>query len=418
MTDSGPHSRIAFLRSRVFDGEAIRPGQLTVLVEDGLITGVDEGRPAPEGFEVIDLAGRTLMPGLIDAHFHCNSPDIDVARADAMSPSLMAQYARTYLEDALDRGFTTVRDAAGADAGLVQAIEKGLIRGPRLYVSGQALSQSGGHGDFETGFQICDCHGYSGYLTRVVDGVDEVRRQVRRTLRQGAHHIKLMMSGGILSPTDPIWMDQFSDEEVRAAVEETARKRAYVMAHALNASSVRRCAALGVRSIEHGFQVDAETAAVVASSPSFLVPTLSIINALSEPEAEMPDWAREKALVVVEGAFKAVEECVRAGVKLGFGTDLIGAFHGRESNEFLLRGRVSPPLSVLRSATSINAELMMLAGEIGVVRPGARADLIVVDGDPLADLHLLAEPSTGLSAVMKDGHFVRRSVSLGDEKGR
>ncbi len=387
---------------QLFDGQARRTGRYAVRIVGERIDAVGPAGLGHEGDEIIDLDGRMVMPGLIDAHFHCNSPSIDVASTDRMPPSQMAQYARRYLEDALKAGFTTVRDAAGADVGLVRALQEGLINGPRLYVAGKALSQTGGHGDFKVGYHLCDCGAYSGYLSQVVDGPDAIRQLVREHLRNGAHQIKIFVSGGVLSPTDPLWMDQFTDDEVRAAVEEAQRWRTYVMAHAVSATSIRRCVELGVRSIEHGLQIDAPTAELIAGSQSFVVPTLAIYNSLSRPDLKLPPWALEKAARVVEDAARSLEACRAAGVRLGLGTDLLGILHGSETNELLLRTELGSALETLVSATAINAEIMMLGDEIGRVAPGLLADLLVVDGDPTVDIGLLANGER-LVLVMRGG---------------
>jgi imidazolonepropionase-like amidohydrolase len=409
---------LAFTNATVFDGHDLLNQPQTVILDGERIAAVDAHAPIPAGAQVIDLEGKTLIPGLIDAHFHCNSPEIDITRADVMPASLMSQYAARYLENALESGFTAVRDAGGADAGLARAVENGLIRGPRLFVCDRGLSQSGGHGDFGSRFPICPCHQYSGYISRVVDGVDEVRRTVRQQLRDGAHQIKLFVSGGILSPTDPIWMDQFTDTEIRAAVEEAQRWHTYVMAHALSTSSIRRCIALGVRSIEHGMQIDAATADALASSDCFVVPTLSIFHALSSGSTDMPPWALEKARGAEEEATRSLEQCLRAGVKLGLGTDLLGTLHGTESSELLLRARVGGALHTLRSATSVNATLLNMGDRLGAIRVGYYADLLVVDGNPLQDLSLLAAPAKGIVAILKGGEFVRNPLASRPGSGR
>jgi imidazolonepropionase-like amidohydrolase len=403
---------LTLFNCRLFDGHNWHGDERFVVTISGeRISAVERmaGAAVPEGW--IDLGGRTVMPGLIDAHFHCNSPDLNVSSTDSMPPSLMAQYARKYLEAALDAGFTTVRDAAGADVGLVSAIAAGVIDGPRLFVAGKALSQTGGHGDFAQGYQICECSPYSGYLSQVVDGPDAIRKLVREHLRNGAHQIKIFVSGGVLSPSDPIWMDQFTDEEIRVAVEEAERRRTYVMAHAVSGSSIRRCARLGVRSIEHGLQIDAETAAVVADAQAYVVPTLTVYDSLVRPDLNLPPWAVEKARKVVDDAARSVEACVAAGVPMGLGTDLLGMLHGCETNELMLRSAVDGSLSTLRSATSINAAILMQAEEIGSVQSGRFADLLIVDGDPVADIGLLTPDRKTVNAIIRGGRVARGSLS-------
>jgi len=404
--------RFRLNNAKLFDGERdFAKHLMSVTVAADRIEIVEPAHEPEPGERVFDLEGMTLMPGLIDAHFHANSPSLDVAVADGTAPSHLAQYARLYLEDQLSRGFTTVRDAGGADPGLSQAVEEGLIAGPRLFVSGRAISQSGGHGNFHKGYEPCGCTGYAGSLACVIDGADNMRRHVRQQLHEGVHQIKLFMSGGVLSPSDPIWMDQFTDEEVRAAVEESARRRTYVMAHAHAPSAIRRCAELGIRSIEHGSLLDATTARIVADHGCYITPTLCIIDYVSNERSGLPPFMLEKARAAAESAAEAVRHAETAGIKLGLGTDLLGEAHGLELVELRLRARISGNLSTLRSATSINAEMMQLSGEIGTVRPGAFADLLIVDGDPIADIEVLVSSDQALRAVFKGGRLMRGALA-------
>ena len=405
--------QLVFTNASVFDGcDGQLQRNLNISVADGLIDSVAAAPvPVRDGEERIDLQGKTLMPGLIDAHFHCNSPSFNIASVDKMHSSYLAQFARQYLEDSLLRGFTTVRDAGGADRGLVQGIESGLIKGPRVLISGRALSQTGGHGDMRPGDeqQLCGC-GYRGSLSAVVDGADQMRKAVREQLRQGAHQIKIFVSGGVLSPTDPIWMNQFCDDEIRAAVEEAATRRTYVMAHAHTAEAVYRCAKNGVRSIEHGTLTDPKTAEFVAEKGAFVVPTLTVIDGLLNGPVELPKAAQEKLKSVSDQAFQAVEYCQAAGVKLGLGTDLFGELHGMEAQELVLRGQISGAVEALRSATSVNAELINMKDQLGVIKAGAIADLIVVDGDPLGDINVLTQPTEKMPFIMQAGAIVKNTL--------
>ena len=407
---------IVFEGCRVFDGVSADPREnATVVVEDGRIKEVADGAVrAPADAERVACAGRTLMPGLIDAHFHALLMDLNIPSLDDLPASLIYQHARHSLEGALRRGFTTVRDAGGADLGLALAVERGLIAGSRVLFSGRGLSQTGGHGDMrsQTRFEPCGCAGYHGIITQVADGVDAVRQAVREELRKGAHQIKMMVSGGVLSPTDPIWMDQYSDEEIRVGVEEAATRRTYVMAHSHTASAVRRCAALGVRSIEHGTQIDAEAAEVAAEAGAFVVPTLVTIFAMLESGAEfgLPKIFADKLQGLGDDGLRSLEICQAAGVPMGFGTDLLGPLQDRQSQEFLIRSEVLEPVDVLRSATSINAALVQRSGELGTIAPGAIADILVVDGDPLSDLGLLQEQGRHIPVIMKDGRFHKNAL--------
>ena len=407
---------IVFEGCRVFDGASAEPREdATVVVEDGRIKEVADGAlGVPADAERVACGGRTLMPGLIDAHFHALLVDLNIPALDDMPASLLYQHARHNLEGALRRGFTTVRDAGGADLGLALAVERGLIAGPRILFAGRGLSQTGGHGDMrkQTRFEPCGCAGYHGPLTQVADGVDAVRQVVREELRKGAHQIKMMVSGGVLSPTDPIWMDQYSDEEIRVGVEEAATRRTYVMAHAHTASAVRRCAELGVRSIEHGTLIDAEAAEAAAAAGAFVVPTLVTLFAMIESGDQfgLPKIFAEKLQGLGEDGLRSLDICRTAGVPMGFGTDLVGPLHDRQSQEFLIRGQVLPPVDVLRSATSINAALIQRSGELGTIAPGAVADILVVDGDPLGDLGLLQEQGRHIPVIMKDGRFHKNEL--------
>ncbi len=393
---------------RVFDGERLRSEpDLCIEVRDGRIAGIGPARDDQAAITTIDARDYTVLPGLIDAHFHAVSASLDVAAIDRMHPSHRALGARDHLEAALRRGFTAVRDAGGADIGLVRATAEGLIDGPRLLIAGKALSQTGGHGDMRPGesVQLCGC-GYSGALSAVVDGADAIREKVRDQLRQGANHIKLFVSGGVLSPTDPIWMDQFSDEEIRAAVEEAATRRTYVMAHAHTAQAAVRCARNGVRSIEHGTLMDRESADVVARAGAFVVPTMAIIESLRQTPLGLPAAALEKLAAIGDQAATAVAHCRAAGVKLGFGTDLFGPLRDQQSREFAVRGRHESALDILRSATSVNAELIGLQGEVGTLRAGAAADIIAISGDPVANIAVLADPQQNLKLVVHDARVI------------
>ncbi len=408
-------SGIIFNNCRIFDGADISPSAgMAVLVEDGRIREISDQLLTAANARIIDAAGRVLMPGLIDAHYHALLADLNVSNLDIMPPSLLHQHAHVNLKAALDRGFTSVRDAGGADIGLVRAVDEGLIKGPRIFHSGKALSQTGGHGDMRaaTHFEPCACATYHGPICVVADGVDEVRKAVREELRKGATQIKLMVSGGVLSPSDPVWMDQYSEAEIRAAVEEAATRRTYVMAHAHTASAARRCVDYGVRSIEHGTLIDLETAEYVAASDAYVVPTLSTIHMMKEkgPDLGLQKIFADKLGTLFEDAQQAVRVCQDAGVKLGLGSDLIGPLHEYQSMELALRAEITSPLDALRAATRTNAALLMREGVLGTIAEGAIADLLLVDGDPLENIDLLQHQGTHLSMIMKDGEIHKCTI--------
>lgn len=399
----------------MFDGTSdhLRDG-LEIHVEGTRIKEVAEKPLRVAGATVIDLGGRTLMPGLIDAHFHAYATSLDLGKACAVPLSLHALEAHVLLEQALARGFTTVRDAAGADVGLAIATERGLIKGPRIFYSGRALTQTGGHGDMRspTHFEPCSCAQIGNTMGCVVDGVDEVRKAAREELRKGAHQIKIFVSGGISSPSDPVWMRQFTDDEIRAAVDEAASRRTYVLAHAYTAESIARAVRCGVRSIEHGNLIDRAAAEVVRDHNAFVVPTLVTYEANHRfgAEAGAPAFMLEKLDEVRLAGLDALALLIDVGVKIGFGTDLLGQLHRYQSDEFTIRARVQKPADILRSATSINAALVQRSNELGVVRAGAIADLIVVDGDPIADIAVLTGQGERIPLVMKAGEIMKRAA--------
>ena len=404
-----------FRHGRIFDGIG---GELLegveVLVEGDRIAEVSDVPIRSRTAEVIDLQGRTLMPGLIDAHFHALAASPDLGAVENMPASLLAQHARLNLEATLRRGFTTVRDAAGADYGLARAIDAGLVEGPRLFYSGHALTQTGGHGDFrsyESEPAICSCGLGARRFSTVADGITEVRRAAREELRRGATQIKIMGSGGVSSPSDPIGNLQYSEEEIRAIVWEARSWGTYVMAHVYTPEAIRRCLEFGVRSIEHGNLIDTETAAFAADCGAFVVPTLATYDSLTRRGAALglPKVSLDKLGSVSDAGVASLEVLRGAGVKMGFGTDLLGAMHEDQLTEFEIRARVLPSIEILRQATSLNAELLGRPGELGTVVPGALADLIAVDGDPVADLGVLSGQGERITLVMKGGRIYKRT---------
>ena len=409
-------SQILFRNARVFDGRnAECPEGAEVLVENGTIREVSDRPIAAAGAQVIDVGGRTLMPGMVDAHVHAYASDVSVHKVEAHGEAYRSAYAARMLGHALDCGFTTVRDVGGGDYGLSQALADGLIRGPRFFYAGQFLSMTGGHGDFrqlhEHEHSNCACGAFNAFGV-IADGVDAVIRAAREELRRGAHCIKIMGSGGVVSPTDPIWMNQYREDEIRAIVNETAERRCYTAAHCHPASAIRRCTEYGVRSIEHGTLIDDETAELVAKTGNYIVPTMAIIFGLKEMGRELgfPEVSQRKVDVAYERALSGMDAMRRAGVKIGFGTDLLGKLHVTQCREFTIRREVFSPLEILRQTTSISAEMMMLEGRIGCVAADAHADLIVVDGDPLTDIGLLAAGGKNLRLIMRAGELVKNEL--------
>jgi imidazolonepropionase-like amidohydrolase len=404
-------NRTTFLNARIFDGvhDEYRD-ESVVVVEGDRIVAVERTPGQSITGDVVDVRGKTLMPGLIDAHCHVLGSSLKVTDIETHPMTYVASYGSKMLGHALDSGFTTLRDVAGGDAGIARAVADRLIRGPRVFFAGRALSMTGGHGDFRDPFsELGDCGCSSaGRLAIIVDGEDAVRAAAREELRRGAHCIKIMLSGGVLSPTDPIWMDQFTDREVVAAVEEAARRRKYVAAHCHPPSSIARAAKLGVRTIEHATLIDETSAAAVKSAGAYVVPTTVIVRALLDDAKAgvLPAWMSAKLAEVSDQSMRGLEMMERMGLKIGFGTDLLGHLHSRQTDEFHIRREVQSAFSILRSATSVNADILM-EPQLGRIQPGCYADLLIVDGDPLADINVLAQNGRRLTSIMKAGEFVK-----------
>jgi len=406
---------IRFTNCALIDGiHAERRDGMEVLVEDDRIKEVSHKPIKAPKADVYNVRGRTLMPGLIDAHMHAIASMVNLGRLNEQPDSLTALEAKDILEAMLMRGFTTVRDAGGADAGLAAAVDRGLVKGPRMFISGKALSQTGGHGDSRPvtlNLDTCACCQGGATLGRIADGVSEVRRAARDELRKGAKQIKIMASGGVASPNDPIWNLQYSEEEVRAIVEEAAHWKTYVMAHAYTAEAIKRAIDYGVRSIEHANLIDFAVAEHATRHGVFVVPTLVTYEALENEAAGLglPPASVAKIKDVSKSGLTALQHLKSAGTKIGFGTDLLGAMHRHQSREFIIRSAVQTPAEIIRSATTINAELLNMTGRLGVVAPGAYADLLVVNGNPLKNLKLLTEQGAHLAVIMKAGTFYKRA---------
>jgi imidazolonepropionase-like amidohydrolase len=406
---------LLFRNARIFDGtNADCPEGMDLLVADGLIQEVSSRPIAAPRARVIDVAGRTLMPGLIDAHLHAYCSDVSMQKVEAIGEPYRTAHAIRMLGHALDCGFTTVRDIGGGDYSLAKAIADGLVRAPRFFYAGKVLSMTGGHGDFRPleqkshHHELCSC-GIVNWACRMADGVDACIQAARDELRQGAHCIKIMGSGGVASPSDPIWMNQYREDEIRAIVNECAERRTYVAAHCHPASAIRRCVEFGVRSIEHGTLIDDDTARFVAERGAYIVPTMVVIFTLVEMGKELgfPAVSQEKAEYAYTQALSGMDKMRSAGVKIGFGTDLLGSTYVQECREFTIRSEVFSPLELLRQATSTNAEMMLQQGKLGCIAPGAYADLLVVDGDPLQDISLLAANGKNLRMIVRGGEVVK-----------
>jgi len=409
--------RLVVRDANLFDSEAgvMRPGTTIIVEGDRIATVTQEPVRVDDAAELIDAGGRAVLPGLIDAHVHVVATSHDLAGLALQPASLVTAESAQVMRAMLLRGFTTVRDAAGADHGLQTAVARGLFSGPRLFIAGQPISQTGGHADMRPkGVRtemFCACAGL-GLAGAIADGVGEVRRAVREQVRQGANQIKIMAGGGVSSPTDPIDGTQFSMEELRAAVEEAEAANLYALAHAYSPRAVTRAVQAGVRSIEHGNLIDEATVREMKRHGAYLVPTLSTYAALAE-EGQRLGWSADmlaKLDIVRERGLHALQLARAEGVPVVFGTDLLGRMHDRQSGEFALRAPVVPPLELLRSATFVAARVMGRERQVGAIVPGAWADLLVVDGDPEASLDMLAAPDAGIRVLVQGGLSIKNTL--------
>jgi imidazolonepropionase-like amidohydrolase len=398
-TGSEPHERA----SVVVEGERIREVRL------------GGTRPTGAHDAVVNCAGMTLLPGLTDAHVHIGAVDVNILDQHREYPSnLVALMMARILEDTLKQGFTTVRDAGGTDWSFKAAVERGIVEGPRLLVSARPLSQTGGHGDkrrmSETQAPEIFCP-TAGMRSVVCDGADEVRRATREQLRMGADQIKVMASGGAMSPADELSATQYTLEELCTAVEEAEAARTYVMAHAYNDASVRNCLESGVRSIEHGNLIDEQTAHLIAETGAYLVPTLVTYEALSEEGKSygVPEENIRKIDEAHEHGITALRHAYEAGVKIASGSDLLGHLQDRKARELEIKTEIMSPMESLVSATRTNAELFGMESEIGTVEEGKLADLLVVEGNPLENIAVL-QKRDNLRLVMKGGRILKSDL--------
>lgn len=364
----------------------------------------------------IDLGGRIVMPGLIDCHVHVTAASVDLGASAMLPDSFAALKAAEIMRGMLQRGFTTVRDLGGADHGLVRAVEEGLIPGPRLIICGKALSQTGGHGDFRGRYddRQKEYHGRRiGSMARICDGVDAVRNACREEIKAGATFIKIMANGGVSSPTDPISFLGFSRDEIAVAVEEAANAQTYVAAHLYTDEAIRRAVELGVKSVEHANLVEPQTAELMAAKGVFVCPTLITYEALRREGASLgfPKDSIIKIEDVRERGLKSIAILHKAGVKIVYGTDLLGPLHEYQLEGLSLLASSLSPAEVIRSATTTASQLLGMEGSIGCIAEGAHADLIVPAANPLKDIANLAGGAGPMLMVMKGGRIFYNSLN-------
>ncbi|KAJ5997567.1 hypothetical protein N7499_006038 [Penicillium canescens] len=406
-----PQRTLVFVNATIIDpsqGELIHnatvrisDGKITQIVTDGSITATED----VPGDNVIDLTGKYLCPGLIDCHVHIAvvPGEADLRAYKDMTERISLLRQPLVLKSMLERGFTSIRDCGGASLAIKEAVEDGVFPGPRLFIAGYALSQTGGHGDMRGPHdaQLC-CGGSLSGISRIVDGPAECYKYAREELRQGADFIKIMGGGGVASPTDRIEHVQFSDEEIKAIVTVARNAGTYVTSHSYTPQAIQQAIKLGVRGIEHGNLIDLETANMMAEMDVFLTPTL-IAHVMSKQLNFLPPDGAAKNDEVLEKGLKAMKIAVEAGVTVCFGSDLLGPMHFAQSKEFSVRSKVLSPLQILRSATVNAARLIMQEDRLGQIREGFAADLLILNENPLEDITVLDRVEEHMMGVIKDG---------------
>lgn len=409
-------SSYLFTGGRVLDAEQglLRDG-LEVQVVGDRIAAVGPDLGAPADAVVIDVGGRTIMPGLIDCHVHVVAETLDLWSNMTAPASLSALRSARVMHEALLRGFTTLRDLGGADYGLVRAINEGVIAGPRLVICGKGLTTTGGHADLRS--RTDDRPGLFsdrlGSMGLIVDGVDNVRTACRTMIKEGASFIKVMANGGVSSPNDPIHSIQYSRDEIFAMVEEADNAGLYVSAHVYTDQAIRRCVELGVHSLEHCNLIEPATARLAAEKGCIAVPTLVAYDALALEGEALGLGAAEfaKIEIVRRGGLRSLEVMRDAGLPMAFGSDLLGALRKYHCMEFELLAEVLTPAEIIRSATTIGARLCRLQGEAGVIAAGASADILVVDGNPLDTIALLRDDGAHLPLIMARGQLAKHELN-------
>lgn len=395
----------------VVDGSGREPADVNVAVEDGRIAGLDAS--VAHG-ERLDAGGLTMTPGLIDAHVHLGlASPIQPRFSFRLSVAEIAADIFAAAGAALDAGFTTVRDTGGIDGGVVDTIAKGKVRGPRVLSCGPVQCQTGGHGYYGADWEpteLWGAHHVPGLsaLSMMSGNAAELRANVREAFRRGASFLKLCVTGGVVGGHDRLTDTQFTVEEIGVAVQEATARGTYVTVHAHNNEGVRNAVEAGVRCVEHGTDLDEPTATLMATRGVALVPTFAVVEQLLHDTAGagLDETVRERVKGARERMTQALGVAKDAGVRIGLGSDLIGPAQDRRGEELRLRAALETPMAALVAATRTNAEILGLAGEVGVIAPGARADLVLWDGNPVDDPELFADPANAV-LVIQAGRVVK-----------
>ncbi|KAF4633131.1 hypothetical protein G7Y89_g4986 [Cudoniella acicularis] len=406
--------------------------RVTVKISRGIIEDVNDSASPTQISNIsadsitIDLEGKYICPGLFDCHVHIIAvPGEEEWRNTKHLDLQTSAYRQAYVcESMLSRGFTTVRDCGGASLALKKSIEDGLIQGPRLFIAGDFLSQSGGHGDtrgpHDKSDIICCRGGSSNFPSKICDGVPECLRAARENIRTGSDFLKIMGGGGVCSPTDRIDNIQFTAEEVQAITTVARHNKTYATSHAYTPESIQQAINNGVMGIEHGNLIDKETAGLMASKSAYLTPTLVTYSAMAQEKhaGYMPRESMAKNSEVFVAGLHGLKIASEAGVNICFGTDLLGHLTASQSEEFSIRSQVLSPLAILQSATVTPARMMGQEGFLGQIKPGFAADMLILNSNPLEDIEVLANPGKHMLAVLKEGRVCKSRWRRLDEDVR
>ncbi len=417
-----------FENIKIFDGksEQLKSGY-DVLVKNNKIAQIAKGITADQNTTIIDAGGRVLMPGLIDAHTHLMVVDSPEKSIYTDTQTYIGALASQAAKEMLLRGFTTVRDAGGPVGGLKRAIDEGVISGPRIFPSNAFISQSGGHGDFDSSMSYLSPH-FTGIANKaalfgwvnLADGVPEVQKAAREVLRSGASQIKVMLSGSIMGAHDPIDVTEYTYDELKAIVTEAEHWGTYVMVHAYSDEAVRMAIKAGVKSIEHGLMIKPETFQLIKEKGIWYSTQFLSYGKTPEEFGIQGTPAAPKLAAANAVADKAFKLAKKYGVKMSWGTDVFGSLElmAEQSKEFAARAKYFSNIEILRQVTSLNGELLALSNrrnpypdaKLGLIEKGAYADIIIVEGNPLKDVTLLGKPAKNIKLIMKDGKVYKNTL--------